>query len=532
MSDIIITLHPENNSNENLYPNIKPDNIENKSINFEKLNDDLLNSYNLEFMAIEVNFENGYVDRSGNINSGFRHKTYNVIPNTLYWFNTYFDSTYQPTIVYFDNTNSVIKYERLATMLYFNKILTPSNCVKIIINCASSLGFTNLFKINKVNIRDLKLNKILNNSFISGYSEINDFLSFNGLLKTNNSMVSNNEYVLHYLNVVPLQKYKFYTDVGGDNYSYIILDNDGNVIDTYLSTSFNLIHHEIEMPFNASLLIYCLRGTRVNIIETTSKYVSELSDNFESEIFKKNLINEQLKNDFAWKEFNQKYITITIDDSNADISDLENLAEELNIPLCFATIPSKLSNTCLSGETVKQVLNRAILNGGEILSHYSSPLTSASTDNDYKIVYIDTLKELYDNGFDVNGIITTGGANYQTQNFEKDINIARLYYKYADLTATGYSDVEQYYNPRRFMDGGVTSCKNIIDSVNINGKGWVNFATHGYLNGVGVNMTNINDFREVFEYALSKGFTFITWNNLYNRFRSSKLEKKIDLLSR
>ena len=43
MSDIITTLHPENDENTNLYPNIKKENIPNKSIDATKLSEDLFN---------------------------------------------------------------------------------------------------------------------------------------------------------------------------------------------------------------------------------------------------------------------------------------------------------------------------------------------------------------------------------------------------------------------------------------------------------------------------------------------------------
>lgn len=49
MSDIITTLHPENDESTNLYPNIKKENIPNKSIDFSKVSDainSLLNSIN------------------------------------------------------------------------------------------------------------------------------------------------------------------------------------------------------------------------------------------------------------------------------------------------------------------------------------------------------------------------------------------------------------------------------------------------------------------------------------------------------
>ena len=41
MADIITTLHPENDAETNLYPNIKYENIPNGSIDMSKLSDDV-----------------------------------------------------------------------------------------------------------------------------------------------------------------------------------------------------------------------------------------------------------------------------------------------------------------------------------------------------------------------------------------------------------------------------------------------------------------------------------------------------------
>ena len=288
--------------------------------------------------------------------------------------------------------------------------------------------------------------------------------------------------------------------------------------------------------------------TRVSDIDTRvsdiDARVTELEDEtiyfFEYENIKKRVIENQIKNDFAWKEFDGLYATITFDDTNTDIDQLQDLAEELGIPFCYATIPSRLGNIMSQGtETAKQVLERAVANGGEVLSHWDSPLNSLSTDEDYYNVYVGAKKALMENGFEVNGIITAGGGaegtpqSFKTQNFLKDIELARIYYKYADLTANNFVSgqdlrhIEQFYNPRKFTDGGIESMKLYIDTMVSNSTGWLNMASHGTNHP---NTPNIDAFREIFQYAIDNGFTFVTWGEMYDKFKSSKLEERIKAL--
>ena len=277
------------------------------------------------------------------------------------------------------------------------------------------------------------------------------------------------------------------------------------------------------------------------------KRVAELEDgtidSFEYENIKKRVIENQIKNDFAWEEFDGLYATITFDDTNADIDQLQDLAEELGIPFCYATIPSKLENITSQGtETAKQVLERAVANGGEVLSHWGPQLNSLSKDEDYYNVYVGAKRVLTENGFEVNGIITAGGGadgtpeSFKTQNFLKDIELARIYYKYADLTANDFVSgqdlryIEQFYNNRTFTDSGVANMKSKIDAMVTQGHGWLNMASHGTPTGNGSNTLTISDFREIFQYAKDKGFTFVTWGKMYDKFKSSKLEERIKLL--
>lgn len=174
-----------------------------------------------------------------------------------------------------------------------------------------------------------------------------------------------------------------------------------------------------------------------------------------NQIWKKAIINEQLKNDFAWKDPDKIYVAFTFDDNRSDMDSIETLFEQEGVPCCFATIPNRLDNTTSGGETVRQVLDRCVANGGEVLAHWDSPLTSSSPYSDYVEVYEGAHKTLTEAGYDVNGIITAGGTNFQTQNHVWDVQLARPIYRYGDYTDRG-GTVMQYNWARVFLEGNPT----------------------------------------------------------------------------
>lgn len=349
-----------------------------------------------------------------------------------------------------------------------------------------------------------------------------------------------------------------YTANGGGNCHAVLWFDDTDSLISYVPFSKAWVQETVEVtaPTDAVKAIVNSNDTSkgelvfeyfglIRIVKSNpiiEKRVTELEDGtiFEHENIKKRVIENQIKNDFAWGEFDGLYATITFDDTNADIDQLQDLAEELSIPFCYATIPSKLENITSQGtETAKQVLERAVANGGEVLSHWGPQLNSLSKDEDYYNVYAGAKKTLTENGFEVNGIITAGGGtdgtpeSFKTQNFLKDIELARIYYKYADLTANDFVSgqdlryIEQFYNNRTFTDGGVDATKSKIDVMALSGKGWLNLASHGTNNA---NTPTIDSFRQIFQYAKDKGFTFVTWNTMYEKFKSSKLEKRVKAL--
>ena len=413
----------------------------------------------------------------------------------------------------------------------------------------------------KLNMLEDKLQQL----FVPKYKEMTLNYNLNGYYTRNESteLETSSTQTTCKVEVSEGEVYKFDGYVLGNMRCIIAIDENNNYLgttDNYMVPELNTFpnpkeHMQFEflVPKNCRYLyvlnysdqfptkFYKLDNYNLNLSKTNQDIENLKFDienlKFDIENLKIFNANEQLKNDFKWDGniTNNKYATFTFDDSNSDIDLIENLFEKKGVPCCFATIPNKLNNICTNGETVKQVLERAVANGGEVLSHWHKQLNSLSTSEDYIDVYINSKKILKEAGFEANGIITAGGGtdgtpqSYKTQDFEKDIIIARNNYLYADLTATEHETIEQYYNKRNFLDSGFDSIKNLIDnyiagtSIQPYSK-WLNFASHG------TNTNNIEEFEKVIDYCLSNNVQIVTWNYLYTHFASSVLKEKIKAL--
>lgn len=138
MSDIITTLHPENDDNTNLYPNIKKDNIPYGSIDMGKLGDDvksLLNSIN--------ELHPSGVDTSTNILAFTTNKGIYIGSDTGHWY--YWNGTqYVDGGVY----QTALNYNEIESNLYqliFNKTFNATLGVQITLNY--NIKIHNRFKI-------------------------------------------------------------------------------------------------------------------------------------------------------------------------------------------------------------------------------------------------------------------------------------------------------------------------------------------------------------------------------------------------
>lgn len=407
-------------------------------------------------------------------------------------------------------------------------------------------------RANNIVDGQVKLIKIDNHLRDCFYEDMGEYINNSTEIETgwlhynNNTIQSDDKRKVYNFIVSPGDKIQVTGYVLGNSALVKGFNSNGNCIFVFPNTKTNVAtlyeNYEFIVPNDVVKIKYCnfyspyVGNSNYSIDDSfkivmdvklkTDKLNKAISEvlNEENKLLKEKITELQLCNDFAWKEFDKVYITFTFDDSNDDISDIENLFKLKGVPVCFAAIPSKLNNTCTDGTKVIDVLKRCEGNGGEILSHYHKPLTSESTDDDYNQVYIQTKKELESNDLTIDGIITTGGNNYNTQDFSKCIDIARIYYKYADRTAesTNLQHIEQFWNPRVFMDGNENKCKTKIDEVVLSGSGWIRFASHGKINNDTVELIG-----KIIDYATSKGCKIVTWRQMYNKFKTTKLEKRL-----
>ena len=92
MSDIITTLHPANDENTNLYPNIKKENIPNSSVNMDRLDDDVIDKfgnidYNIDLLRSETSeLHPSGVDTSTNILAFTTNKGVYIASDNGYWY--------------------------------------------------------------------------------------------------------------------------------------------------------------------------------------------------------------------------------------------------------------------------------------------------------------------------------------------------------------------------------------------------------------------------------------------------------------
>ena len=220
---------------------------------------------------------------------------------------------------------------------------------------------------------------------------------------------------------------------------------------------------------------------------------------------------------FKW-QFDKPYLTFTVDDTNDNIDEIAKVFAKHNMPCNYATQYSRIDGTANNGETKKDILLKAQESGSEILAHHYLVLDDKSTENDYTEIYENTKTQLEKAGFNVNGIIVSGGSTYSKQNFSKSTKHAYAAgYLYSDLTATNNVYNHRYYNNRIWNDSAdISYWKTQIDNLVNDGSGWLNIGSHvdaDWLSGHTMNPEMID---EILTYCEEKGVEVTTWNSLYN----------------
>lgn len=292
--------------------------------------------------------------------------------------------------------------------------------------------------------------------------------------------------------------------VSDDNAYYLALNNNTNVIanpEIYLVTE-----TRTEIATLASDIT-----TLASDITTVSNKITYLTDFINvADMIKRVRAGSKT---FSYEGMNSGYLTIIFDDGRHDLSTVASICAEYNIPLCAAIPTNALSNTCDNGDTVKEVCESIVANGGEILSHgvQSSVLTSA-TDYEWLKRELGTSKQiLAENGFNIRGFIKPGGTGAIPWDGNNLQRFTQLFYDYANSCG----DDAEYKKARIHLGYPIETLKGYIDDAALNNK-WFTTFSHT-LDGTEDDL-NEAKFRTIIEYALSKNILFKTYAYMYDTF--------------
>ena len=245
------------------------------------------------------------------------------------------------------------------------------------------------------------------------------------------------------------------------------------------------------------------------------------------------VIDEQKKNPFVWRSFDKGVVVFTFDDSLSDIDLVESLSEEYGVPVCFSSIPSKMNNVTTATGTnkkVHEVLTIAEEHGNEVLCHSSVALSETSTDEEIYANFVTNKKLLEEYGYSVRGIIEAGSGggelSFDTKRSEKYL---RVMYEYSDHYGRNLG-MPQYDTGRTYINRNTQNNHNVVDACERN-KTLLIFATHSITDESTSSInTSESILRDLMAYVKTKDVYLLTFKGVYDMFRSSELENKINQL--
>lgn len=208
------------------------------------------------------------------------------------------------------------------------------------------------------------------------------------------------------------------------------------------------------------------------------------------------------------------YITFVLDDCRPDMDKIIDIFEEYKIPLCIAAVHENLLFSVSGGnETRREVCERVVRNGGEVLSHDVDVITEDML-GDYCILTEQFFEDkwiLQQMGFDINGIILAGGNGQLVGHPATDL-FARTFYQYSDLYGEQASG-EPYYHRRYWLGNCLDTYDEVIDKA-VEQKKWIVLYLHD------LKEVNAEKLHEILQYATSlseEDAEIVTYKTLYDK---------------
>lgn len=240
--------------------------------------------------------------------------------------------------------------------------------------------------------------------------------------------------------------------VGTNPTPIAFFDADKNYISSPYKNA-NVTNKEFEIPENVAYMGFTVWSGIEPIIYRISTLDTYTRDNLIAEhlvrMKHEQNIQHQTKIPY-YKTLERPYLTFVHDDCRACFEVLAQHFIDANIPLCVATPPSSLVMKS-STISMREVLDKVVENGGEVLAHHAQQMTQEMLDDyDTCFEHFVTTKMVLENcGYDVNGIILAGGTGMVTGSPISDMWI-RSYYLYSDL----YGEpeyTEPYFHARQSL---------------------------------------------------------------------------------
>ncbi len=307
--------------------------------------------------------------------------------------------------------------------------------------------------------------------------------------------------------------FSWFPQVGG----IVFFDQHENVIQTYAFDSATKIsNREIVVPKNSVKMHLSLYANQEYRIERKTVLLGADLNTITEESYIEQSLKKMLEvSADTTKKYtlDKAYITFVLDDCRPDMDRIANIFEMHKIPLCIAAVhENMLFPASMGEETRRQVCERVVAEGGEVLSHDGEVITEQSirdyselTEQFYEDKWV--LKQM---GFDVNGIILAGGTGQLVGHPVTDL-FAKTFYQYSDLY--GNADAgEPYYHRRIWLGNCLDSYERIIEDA-IREKKWVVLYFHD------LKEINTEKLQEILTYVNTiseKDAEVITYKSMYD----------------
>lgn len=549
--------------------------VDQNSSNIEAINQSIFRTE--ENVLVSYSSGNGFYNSSGTLDgaSGYENFSFSIKNITdLKIYN--FAGGMVPIAVFFEADGNFISslIPNTAFDGTLKEVSIPSGAEKLIVNCSKSMSSnSNYGKVlgssldTSYNVRDhienLEAGQGDQSAFLGNIEAINQSIfektyqpltpisgPFVGFCKADGTTDSSTNWNYQIFDVKGYSNLQAFNNVGSIVPLLVFFDDSGSTISSYTPDS-GWTHKYIlvNVPENAATAYF--NDNTVNVVENQGTLLAKQYDtsynvrdhinqleqsqgtsetyDFEIAQLNRRVTRDEKRNDFVYSPFDKAYFVLTIDDANQYLPGVYDTCHSLGIPVCPSIITSNLDKDWNSdGRTIKDICDLIVADGGEILAHYGTAITNNSTQSDYEHAFRDTKMTLESLGYDVRGIITTGGEGYLSNDVRLD-NWSRKYYDYSDQN--GLSSSKQYWKPRWwFHDLSMEEAKQYVDNA-ITNKQFVVMAMHG--TSESSDLEYINNLQELLQYMLSKGkesLEITTWAYVYDTFGSTELEERIKSL--